>query len=268
MNEKVLAEAERRILDYYAGHPVQRDAWGVAIDRRHVQHYLDTGRRRFRILIEYIQTSTPSGARILEVGAGYSVVLMYLQELGYRVHAAELPQCLEAFSSALIEQKIPVTPWDLHLAEEPLAGQAFDIVLASEVLEHVQMSLRGAIGRLAPLLAPNGRLVITTPNLYRMNNLLKMVQGRNINESFGDTAVLRHGVVIDNRTHPREPVRTELVQAMIENNLSIIHQDMFNSHPRRRWINLAYTLWPKKYRDHILLVGRPKPSPNQPFQNT
>jgi 2-polyprenyl-3-methyl-5-hydroxy-6-metoxy-1,4-benzoquinol methylase len=260
MNEKVLAAVERRILYYYDTHPVLPDAWGVAIDNRHVRHYLDIGRQRFKILIEYIEASIPQGARILEVGAGYSVVLLYLKEIGYHVQASELPQCLDAFSSVLIDQKIQVTPWDLHHSAEPLAGQHFDAVLASEILEHVQMSLKSAIGRLAPLLASDGRLIVTTPNLYRMNNLLKIVRGHNICEPFGDSAVMRNGVVVDNRTHPREPVRAELVQAMTANRLCITHADMFNSHPRGRLVRWLYTVCPERFRDHIMLVGRPKTS--------
>jgi 2-polyprenyl-3-methyl-5-hydroxy-6-metoxy-1,4-benzoquinol methylase len=257
MNEKILANVERRILNYYDTHPVQQDAWGVAIDSRHVGHYLDIGRTRFKILIDYIETCLPRGARILEVGAGYSVVLLYLKEIGYHVQASELPPCLDAFSAVLLEHDIAVTPWDLHLDDEPLAGQHFDVVLASEILEHLQMSLRSAIARLARLLTHEGRLIVTTPNLYRMNNLLKIARGHNINEPFTDQAVWRNGIVVDNRTHPREPVRTELVQALTENRLRVIHTDMFNSHPRRRLVRWLYAAWPKRFRDHIMLVGRP-----------
>jgi 2-polyprenyl-3-methyl-5-hydroxy-6-metoxy-1,4-benzoquinol methylase len=131
------------------------------------------------------------------------------------------------------------------------------VVLASEILEHLQMSLGSAMGRLARRLASDGCLIVTTPNLYRMNNLLKIVRGRNISEPFAERAVLRNGVVVDNRTHPREPVRAELALAMTQNRMRIIHADAFNSHPRHRLVRWLYAIGPKRFRDHIMLVGRP-----------
>lgn len=59
----------------------------------------------------------------------------------------------------------------------PLAAQAFDIALCSEVLEHVPDD-SGLLREILRVLRPGGYLVLTTPNLFTARNLLRKLIGR------------------------------------------------------------------------------------------
>ncbi len=59
----------------------------------------------------------------------------------------------------------------------PSLGQ-FDLVLCSEVIEHVQGNPIGAYAALRPFVRPGGRLIVTTPNLARLFNRVKLLLGR------------------------------------------------------------------------------------------
>lgn len=53
----------------------------------------------------------------------------------------------------------------------------FDVVLCSEVIEHVQGNPRTAFAALLRFVRPGGRLIVTTPNLARLFNRIKLLLG-------------------------------------------------------------------------------------------
>lgn len=61
----------------------------------------------------------------------------------------------------------------------PFEGQ-FDVVLFCEVIEHLVADPIGALRRIKDKLAPGGALVLTTPNVNRLENIAKMMAGQNM----------------------------------------------------------------------------------------
>jgi hypothetical protein len=53
-----------------------------------------------------------------------------------------------------------------------------------EVIEHLPIPPHVAIARLKPLLRPNGILFMTTPNLFRLRNLIRMAMGNEFLDPF------------------------------------------------------------------------------------
>ena len=54
---------------------------------------------------------------------------------------------------------------------------------------------------------------MTTPNIFRAGNLMRMFHGANLSESHPSEVRRRHGVVLDGRTHPREYTLFEVASA-------------------------------------------------------
>lgn len=78
--------------------------------------------------------------------------------------------------------------------------QPFDLIVMSDVIEHVNAAVP-AIGNLAKQLSPNGRLVITTPNITHYGLVLKAWFGGQTSVYYDHTAgfLPEHFQVIGNR---------------------------------------------------------------------
>ncbi len=242
-----MEEIKQRLIEYFDARNVV-DFWGTAITSSHVRDYFRTSATRFQRLIERTRQLAKPGARIAEVGPAYGPVLLSLKHSGYDVTAYEMPEAIPSYAAVLREEAVPIIPWDLHMSD---VQGSFDVVIVSEVLEHLQIGLTAAIGKLARLLAPGGTLLITVPNAYNLPNILRIIRGINIQEPFGDSAAVKNGVVIDSRIHPREPVMGEMLTAVKAAGLTVSHTSYFNTLPRPALRRLAYALAPASWKDHL-----------------
>ena len=76
---------------------------------------------------------------------------------------------------------------DLFNLEEdpfPYANSSFDVVLFCEILEHLLMDPLRVLREIHRVLAPTGLLVLTTPNVARIENVLALMAGVNIYDPY------------------------------------------------------------------------------------
>ena len=66
----------------------------------------------------------------------------------------------------------------------PFEAGSFDVVLFCEMLEHLLMDPVAALRQIHRVLKPGGVLVLTTPNVARLENVLAMVSGANIYDPY------------------------------------------------------------------------------------
>lgn len=88
----------------------------------------------------------------------------------------------------------------------PFADEQMDIVVFGEVLEHMTNDPMHAMREISRVLKPNGRLVLTTPNAARLENVIALVEGRNLYDPY--SAYGPYG------RHNREYTRDELHRMM------------------------------------------------------
>ena len=249
-------EVDHQILVHFSDGAPRTDAWGCPIGATHVSDYLREGRSRFALIVREVLATGHHG-RVLEVGSAYGATLLALKRLGFPVTGADHPASVATYGEPLVKAGIDVAAWNIHTEDGVLPEFSFDVVICAEVLEHLQMSIRSAVTKLARLLLPGGSLILTTPNLRRLSNFAHLLSGRNIIEPFPDQPSTQNGVVVDRRAHPREPVMGELVAAMEENNLSVVHRTGFNNTTGLRGFRAVFwTLTPSSLRQHLLVRGK------------
>jgi SAM-dependent methyltransferase len=66
----------------------------------------------------------------------------------------------------------------------PLADESMDVVLFCEVIEHLLEDPMRALLELRRVLRPGGRMIITTPNVARLENVARMLAGANIYDPY------------------------------------------------------------------------------------
>lgn len=84
----------------------------------------------------------------------------------------------------------------------PYQDNFFDVVLFCEVIEHLASDPLNALLEIKRILKPNGILILTTPNVCRIENIIKFIVGGNIYDPYS-----RHGIY---GRHNREYTRNEL----------------------------------------------------------
>jgi len=108
------------------------------------------------------QFSQPEKVDVLDVGCGNGIISLNLGELGYNVHGIELSE--EALVVAKEQNRFANVRFEKANAEKlKLEGKKYDVVIVSEVLEHLHRP-ESLLEELRFLLKENGLLIVTVPN--------------------------------------------------------------------------------------------------------
>ncbi len=118
----------------------------------------------FRCLMRHVQP----GARVLELGAGSGAFTRRLLDAGMKVDATDF----DPNGWALTD--VPVVRQDLNEAVWDIPEGRYDVVVAVEVLEHLE-NPSAALRSARALLRPGGILFFTTPNVASVESRRRMI---------------------------------------------------------------------------------------------
>lgn len=125
-----------------------------------VRHYIQLGAGIDAMIRPAEQARRPDASRLLDVGCGFGFTLDYWRHVVGNEAVGVEPSAFGRLGAEMLGV-------DLHvalLADVPsLHGRVFDVVLSSEVIEHVP-DPPAFVQELQQRLAPGGTLVLTTPN--------------------------------------------------------------------------------------------------------
>lgn len=172
--------------------------------------YLEQDFNRFLLT----QSLVPRGEGMaLEVGANpyFMSVLMGIKHPHY---CFEYLNYFEGFPDTIRQavtwssgaQEFVSSNVNIEATPIPAEDERYDLILFCEVLEHLTHHPLGAINELHRVLRPGGTLILTTPNVARFDNVVALLEGRNLYDPY--SAYGPHG------RHNREYSRHELHQLM------------------------------------------------------
>lgn len=243
-------EAQRAFQQYYRGYARRFDPY--------MRHSYD---RRLEPLLKGMQ----AGTRVLEVGCGCGSECLYLATLGHDVTGLDLNELrlytararqslLEALSDApLLCRFVDSSLFDGDLA---LGGEAFDVVWMEEAFHHLEP--RERVGeRIAALLRPGGRVVISETNALNPLVQLQLLRARGLPKvrTVTDSRGRSHDYGVERVTSARRLARlferagfeTELVRhERLFPNLGVTPQALMtverclNRLPRFAFVHYAY----------------------------
>jgi SAM-dependent methyltransferase len=87
-------------------------------------------------------------------------------------------------SGRRVEKTFTSAIFDIESERFPFADGEFDVVLCCEILEHLTTDPLAALREIKRVLRRDGVLVMTTPNVNRLENVVKMVAGVNIYDPY------------------------------------------------------------------------------------
>lgn len=139
----------------------------------HDQVYYTVTRPKFQALVETM-AALPEPLTVLEIGTSRFSRQLKRVCPHWEVHTLDLGPAMKEVSEAA-----GVTFHRGNILEPlPAPRDYYDLIIFSEVIEHLQGNPRLALRHLRDCLKPGGRLLLTTPNLVRLLNRVKMLLGR------------------------------------------------------------------------------------------
>lgn len=175
-------------------------------NKRELEYFL-IHQDRFRQILERIQSlELPSGARILDIGCYPPYMYDVLSALGYRM-------------SGISSKHEPMRNKDIsvvNIETDVLSYKAhyFDLLLFSEVMEHLVVSPLVYLEKFRKVLKPSGILLITTPNASGLHKRIPALFGRSTYFPLSELYDTHHGDGSLYHRHNREYTRNELQEVL------------------------------------------------------
>lgn len=114
------------------------------------------------------------GTRLLDVGAHWLHQSVLWRKAGFEVTALDLPVTFEMHNVRSIAREMDIAliaSADLQTADafDVIADSSINVILFTEIIEHLTFNPVRFWKQIHRILAPGGRIVITTPNYYAWN---------------------------------------------------------------------------------------------------
>lgn len=235
------------------------DSFGAAASEGF--HYIRHAFRRFLLTIDLLPAPSQAGARLLEIGAHpYYITLLAHGLHGYDLYLTNFfgndypPRGCQTIESASFHERVECNFSNINIecTSLPYDDETFDAVLLCEVIEHLTEDPTFALAEIHRVLRPGGSLLLTTPSVFRMRNVLDLIQMRhNIYHPYSG-----HGVY---GRHQREYGVDELRDLVAGCGFTIERVVLADIEPPTSWFqSLVQRIAPSR-RDNIFLLARRGP---------
>jgi 2-polyprenyl-3-methyl-5-hydroxy-6-metoxy-1,4-benzoquinol methylase len=217
-----------------------------------VSAYYPRYKSRYQYLIQRFAALAPSApADVLDIGGG-QLALLCRMLWGDRGTVADLPG---PHFDYLASKGLQQASWNLNKPEQPFTA-AFDAIFFSEVIEHIPIPGHIVLERLRRALKPGGLLICSTPNLYRLRNIVYMILGKRIFANFMYPEDLGIGHVVE---YSQEHLRWQFDRAGFADTPVELCE---LRHWPNRWSHkilmaIGYPLtWVPHFRGNLVAVGK------------
>jgi len=242
------------------------------IDKKHVLSYLYSDLYKYAEIIEIVLKESKKDNKILDIGIAYGfydIVLVkkycYMNTVGL-----ELEQNIPIYGKLLTKYGIRVYAGELSEKPLPFESDEFDFIIFSEIIEHLRILPYIALQEINRILKPGGKLLLTTPNIASLSNILKLILGQNISENILNSNQTTSCFLTDNIAHIREYTMSECTQLLTKSGFEItksfysncwdrpykLLDDLKTPHSIAKRILYVVTLFLPRYRSNIVILAR------------
>ena len=144
--------------------------------------YLNTHCERFIYINNFINKlykKDRENIRILDYGSHTGVLGILLKDMGFNVKCCDLQEVIEKYRNNYTFNDIEYK----YLPESsklPYGDNSFDLVIFTEILEHLYISPIDVLENIKGIVKPGGYLLVTTPNVMNLENKVKFLFNINI----------------------------------------------------------------------------------------
>jgi SAM-dependent methyltransferase len=152
------------------------------------------------------------GGVMLEIGGYPFYFSMCLRKLGVDLITVDLAP--ERAHGLIREYSLRVVTCDIEREALPFADHSVDTITLCATFEHLRVDPFFALKEMRRVLQPGGLLYLTTPNLYRLGNIISFVRGRGLAfDPIREYGKLR---TVGHMGHVREYTASEIRKSLAE----------------------------------------------------
>lgn len=204
-----LGGLKRKLEDYEGPH----NEWSSAYFESHQEYY----RGISELVEEYLD------GPLLEVGSAPYHLSSILQEKGYEITGLDLePDRMNGLINSL---GLDIKQCDIEQERFPLDDGSVLGVVFTEVLEHLRINPIHTLEEINRVLEPDGRVLLTTPNLTSIYNINSYLRDGKITDPYDEFAKLRE---VGHMGHVREYTASEVQSLLEKTGYEIVHQGYAN----------------------------------------
>lgn len=151
--------------------------FSIAAFKGHKDRYLDL----IRLLSLKLKDDK---AKILDIGASPYHVMYCLKKLGFDICGIDInPNILKEFQR---KYGLKVAQHNMEKGKSPFKDQEFDLVVFTEIFEHLGVNPLNVLKEIKRILKPKGMLILSTPNLYTLHKIIMFLFGMSFNNALGE----------------------------------------------------------------------------------
>ncbi|HOZ80661.1 MAG TPA: methyltransferase domain-containing protein [Candidatus Woesebacteria bacterium] len=145
----------------------------MTISKTNQDSYYQTHQDRFAVILKNISNLKLSPkSSILDIGCYPLYLFQELEKQGYQ---------LSGISSQHESVNQPsIKTLNIETTNFPYQDNSFDLVIFTEVIEHLTTNLDGIFKEIRRVLKPGGYVLLTTPNVLKIHNILSLLFNQNI----------------------------------------------------------------------------------------
>jgi SAM-dependent methyltransferase len=191
---------------------------------------------------------------VLEIGCYPYCMSAFLQRAGHTYTG--LDKCPDRGSRVMIHENLNVHACDVETTRFPFESNSFDLNVFNEVIEHLRINPTHTLSEIERCLRPDGRLLLTTPNLYGIMMVLRFVSGKGIEDPVEAFEMLKTtGHMGHLRTYARADILRFLDRASLVP-ISIKFRPLITGSTRKqRFKRAVYHFLPRVIHDNIVVVA-------------
>jgi len=156
-------------------------------------YYTISRERYWRTLGYLAQIDAPRPAKLLDIGGGQFAILA-TKLFGDEATIGDIGDDYRAPADAA---GVEFTVCNLLEDDPPAFKEGFNVIVLAEVIEHLPVPPYLILTKLRSWLKPGGALLLTTPNLFRLRNVVRMLRGR---DPFDTFMLPRPGISLGHQT--------------------------------------------------------------------
>tara|TARA_B100001093_G_C26669679_1_gene945631 strand:- start:327 stop:1067 length:741 start_codon:yes stop_codon:yes gene_type:complete len=213
-------------------------------------NYLSLHKNRYKFDLGVLRENYIEG-RILEIGSAPYQLTYLIQELGFPIEGIDIaPERHESFLSSC---NLDIKKCDIENEALPFEDNSFHYILFNEVFEHLRINPIQTLREINRVLHPEGVMIMSTPNLYSLYNIVKMFTGKGFDNPYQEFLKLE---TIGHMGHVREYSVKQLEDFINNTGFKSIKVEMVTHRPIKGFLkplNILFKIFPgvNKYQLHV-----------------